>query len=386
MRARTRGAAALALPAVVLAVVLAAPLAAKELATGRGASIDVPAGFTPGEGDGGTRFAYFDPTGEMELDILVYEPARFASAAAMAADAVARLGSTGDSSAFPYAGREAVLAELSFPIDGAPRRGYALFVAGRDGESDHALLAHAPAARFDAWGEVVISALDGFSIDRAARREPGPVSQFLLAWPPSRAGRRTVDLPAGAVDLPWSDAEAAQERDVAEREYRVLSLYVGAEEYWNDAWGRFYRMAYRESAARLDGLVDAIARALPADDPTETARRVLAWVQGFGYERDPEGIDFVPPLEAAFARRGDCDARAVVMAIVLERLGIDCVLMLSRAYAHAMLAVDVPGGGQRFTFGGRAYLVAETTAPVGLGMIAADQADFSRWVGVDLGD
>ena len=129
----------------------------------------------------------------------------------------------------------------------------------------------------------------------------------------------------------------------------------------------------------------AIARSLPADDPTECARRVLAWVQGFSYERDLAGIDYVPPLAAAFGRRGDCDARAVVMAIVLEGLGIDCVLMLSREYSHAMLAVDVPGGGQRFPFGGGEYLVAETTAKVGLGMIDADQADFSKWLGVDLG-
>ncbi len=74
------------------------------------------------------------------------------------------------------------------------------------------------------------------------------------------------------------------------------------------------------------------------------------------------------------------------MAIVLEGLGIDCVLMLSREYSHAMLAVDVPGGGQRFPFNGREYLVAETTAKVGLGMIDAEQADFTKWLGVDLGN
>jgi hypothetical protein len=72
--------------------------------------------------------------------------------------------------------------------------------------------------------------------------------------------------------------------------------------------------------------------------------------------------------------------------MILERLGIDCVLMLSREYSHAMLAVDVPGGGQRFPFKGRMYLVAETTAKVGLGMIDASQADFSKWLGVDLGE
>jgi hypothetical protein len=145
-------------------------------------------------------------------------------------------------------------------------------------------------------------------------------------------------------------------------------------------------MVYKESASELDDLSLALSKSLPANDPTESARRVLAWVQGFTYERDSAGIDFVPPLTAAFERRGDCDSRAMVMAIILERVGVDCVLMISREYSHAMLAVDVPGGGQRFTYNGKAYLVAETTAKVGIGMIDSTQADFSKWLGVDLGE
>jgi hypothetical protein len=74
------------------------------------------------------------------------------------------------------------------------------------------------------------------------------------------------------------------------------------------------------------------------------------------------------------------------MAIVLERLGIDCVLMISREYSHAMVGVGVPGGGQRFTVDGRAYLVAETTAKVAIGLIDAGQADRSKWLGVDVGN
>jgi hypothetical protein len=370
----------------LLGIVLVAPIAAKELATGQGASIDMPSGFAPGEGDGRTRFAYFDPVGEMELDMLVYEPARFDGADTMAADAAVRLDAHGDTSLFTYSGRDAALSEIAFTMDGVARKGYGLFIAGGDGEADYALLAHVAVSRFDAYGELVISALDGFSVDRAARREPGPISQFLLTWPPGRTARKTAVLPAGVVDLPWSVEEAAQELEIAEREYRILALYTDTDDLWVDAWGRFYRMVYRESAARLDELAAAFARSLPADDPTEWARRALAWVQGFSYERDLAGIDYVPPLAAAFERRGDCDARAVVMAIVLEGLGVDCVLMLSREYSHAMLAVDVPGGGQRFLFGGREYLVAETTAKVGLGMIDTEQADFTRWLGVDLGD
>jgi hypothetical protein len=166
----------------------------------------------------------------------------------------------------------------------------------------------------------------------------------------------------------------------------VLTAYANEEDLALEAWKRFYRMAYRESAARLDNLALEASRVLPVDDPTEVARRLLAWVQGFNYERDEKGMDFVPPLASAYEGRGDCDSRAVVAAVILERLGIDAILMVSREYSHAMLGVDVPGGGQRFAFNGKKYLVGETTAKVGIGLVAADKADWNKWMGINLGD
>ena len=311
----------------------------------------------------------------------------------MAAKTLEKLDSKGLSSSFVYEGRSAVIADLSFALGGSPRKGYALFVSGSPASAGtpasgngYALLAHVGASRFDAASDFIMSCLDAFSIDRDARRSPGPVSQFLLPWPVPRPDRKPIVLPGGRVELPWSPEEARQELSTVQREYRILTSYRDSTTLWVDAWARFYRMVYRESAARLEGFTKAFARYLPHDDPTESARRVLAWVQDFVFERDLSGIDFVPPLVAAFERRGDCDSRALVMAIILERLGIDCVLMLSREYSHAMLAVGVPGGGQRFPFEGKEYLVAETTANVGLGMIDSSHADFSKWLGVDLGE
>jgi hypothetical protein len=371
---------------------MVAPVSAKELISDTGAVFDMPSGFTAGDGDGKTRFAYFDANDGMELDIRIYEPGRYASAEAMAEDITGQMGSHGDATGFTYQGRRAVLANLDFAMNGGARKGYAVFIAGAAAasaaprESGYALVATSAASRFDAYSELIISCLDSFSIDRAARRFPGPVSQFLLAWPAARNEKRAVALPSGTVPLPWSLEEEKQVRYVAEREYRVMTLYLQSDTLWRDAWARYYRMVYKESAARLDGLTEAFAATLPADDPTESARRVLSWVQGFLYERDFAGTDFVPPLTAAFEKRGDCDSRAMVMAIILERRGIDSILMVSRDYSHAMLAVDVPGGGQRFSFGGKAYLVAETTANVGIGMMDASQTDASKWLGVDVGN
>lgn len=369
------------------------PVAARELAADSGAVIDMPAGFTPGEGDGKTRFAYFDANNGMELDIRIYEPGHYPSAQSMAADILGQIGSKGDVSSFTYQGHDAVIADMAFALDGVAQKGYALFIAGTVSGSDdastgpgYALIASTAASRFDSYSELLISSLDSFSIDRVARRFPGPVSQFLFPWPAVRSEKKETALPSGRVSLAWSTDEEKQTLSIAQREYHVMTMYLKSETLWQEAWARYYRMIYKESAARLDSFTEALSASLPANDPTETARRVLAWIQGFLYERDFAGIDFVPPLTAAFERRGDCDSRAMVMAIVLERLGIDSVLMVSREYSHAMLAVDVPGGGQRFPFNGKSYLVAETTAKVGIGQIDASQTDISKWLGVDLGN
>ncbi|HRZ65880.1 MAG TPA: hypothetical protein P5133_13190 [Spirochaetia bacterium] len=399
------------LPRLFLALLLLAAswtgaLASEELWSDSGFFVDMPAGFQLQDGDGKTRFAFADPEGIMEFDILAYESGRYAGAEALAADSIRRLGSAGESESFSYEGRKAVFAELAFGLDGGKRKGFAIYIEGRKAqapaaapqagapaakagapERHYALLVHAAEADFDSCLPFFLSCLDSFSIDRGARRAPGPLSQYLLPWPPERKALKKVLLPGGAsVELPWSPREASQEEETAAREHGVLKAYAEDPELALEAWARFYRMVYRESAARLDRLALELARSLPRDDPTETARRILAWVQLFVYERDLEGIDFVPPLASAYEARGDCDARAVVAVALLERLGIDAILMLSSAYSHALFAVDVPGGGQRFAFGGKNYLVAETTAKVGLGMIAQDQADWSKWLGVQLGD
>jgi hypothetical protein len=374
---------------------LALPAPADELWSDLGFFVEMPAGFQLQGGDKKTNFAFSDPEGGMDFMILSYEPLRFAGVEALAAESLRKLGSKGESEGFEYEGRKAVFAELSFSVGAQARKGMAIFIEGRKpaapgpapAERSYALVAQAEAADFEAYSPFVFSCLDSFSIDAAARRAPGPLSQYLLAWPPERIATKKVILPGGErAELPWSPREAEAEEETAAREHGVLKAYAQDPDYGAEAWARFYRMVYRESATRLDRLSLEFARILPREDPTEVARRVLAWVQGFAYERDLEGIDFVPPLTAAYEARGDCDARAMVAIALLERLGIDAILMLSAPYSHAMFAVDVPGGGQRFPFEGKQYLVAETTGKVGIGQIAKDQADWSKWLGVQLGD
>jgi len=392
-------------------LLVALPARADILWSDMGFYVDMPEGFYLANGDGKTRFAFLSPDDGMEFDIISYDPGRYASAQALATDALKKIGSAGEMESFEYQGRSCIFAELVFTIGGAAKQGYAVFLAGRAApaaqtaptappggagtapaappasatpERSIALLAYANSGDFEAYADFILSCLDCFSIDKAALRMPGPVSQYLLPWPAPHDATKTVAFGDARIELPWSDLEAEQEQGTAGREFRVLQAYGTEGDLWKAAWARTYRMIYRESAARLDRLAIELDRYLP-EDPTDAARALLVWSQGFSYERDQEGIDFVDPLTAAYEGRGDCDSRAMVVSIILERRGIDSILMVSATYSHALLAVDVPGGGQRFSFDGKDYLVGETTAKVGLGMIAQDQADWSQWVGIQLG-
>lgn len=379
--------------AFLLAVFITIPtirLHAELLVSDSGFYLDIPEGFSLTEGDGTSRFAFTSPDGGMELTLLSYDRSRYANAEVLATELLKKLGSEGERESYSYQGLKCVFAQLVFEMDGVSKEGYAVFVGPPEKSASGsgklvAILAYTDAEALTDYADFIFSSLDSFSADRAALRAPGPVSQFLLPYPAARDSTKRLRFGKTEFELPWNAEEAAQEEDIAGREFRVLQAYGQTKDLWKPAWARAYRMIYRESAPRLDRLAVQLDMLLP-EDPTDAARSLLQWTQGFTYERDLEGADFVDPLTAAYEGRGDCDSRAMVAAIILERRGIDSILMVSAEYSHALLGVDVPGGGQRFKFEDKDYLVGETTAKVGLGMVAADQADWSKWIGIQLGD
>ncbi|MCX7023779.1 MAG: hypothetical protein NT080_04075 [Spirochaetes bacterium] len=389
-------------PAALAALILAfvpAFAAAEELYSDSGFYIDMPEGFQFTGGDGKNNFSFTDPNEVIKFQVILYDGARYASAAAGMAEIARKLGAEADSEEFTYQRRKAVLADLSFDLGGSAEEGYALFVDGLQKnpegapERDFLLLAYVPASEFEEYQDFILSCIDAFSIDAEARLYPGPVSQFDTPWDPARRKPTFLDFGGVQLSVPYDPAEAEASQFLVEREFRVLTAYAGAEDLAALAWSRFFRMVYRDSFHRLDYLALEVARAsmtkTPAGSmpsPVDRARSVLSWTQGFTYARDPEGSDFVNPLSTAFERRGDCDSRSLLMAILLKHDGVDAIVMVSEAYAHAMAAIDAEGAGARFPFAGRQWLVAETTAKVDIGQIAQSVSDPKGWLGIALPD
>jgi len=170
-----------------------------------------------------------------------------------------------------------------------------------------------------------------------------------------------------------------------EREARILSPYgTLSRELFEAAWRRYFRVIYRDSFMRLQPLAGQIRTRLEADrvPRVDYPGEILAWLQGFDYERTGGLSDFLAPLSCVVGSAGDCDSLALTYVILLHHLDFDAIAMVSDRYAHALAAVDVPGPGARFEFEGRQWLVAELTDDVELGQIAAEMADPAWWIGV----
>ena len=354
-----------------------------------GFHLDLPEGFELAGGDGKSRFSFVQTQSGVSADFVAYAAGRYADPEALAADAIGRLSATGDKSSFDYRGRAATVARIEFRGPAGPTEGWLLAIElgppGSLAGGRPLLLALAyGAAGTDRLDHIGLSVLDSLAPSAEDRLFPGPVSVF--SFPAE--GRESVRLTIGdtAAEAPIDASDKAASKALVDREFAVLATYSNSP-LWKEAWARFYRAIWRDAYDRLTGIAFAVERELGAgtDRPTDRvlAERALAWVQDFRYERDLLGSDFVDLISAATERRGDCDSRALLFAVILQKANIDAILMVSRDYGHAMAAVRVEGTGAKFKHGETDWIVAETTAKVPLGLIGKNVSDTGKWLGID---
>ena len=357
-----------------------------------GFSIDLPVSYVFIGGNGLDRFSFANPDGA-NFDLVVYHagdgrPQPSASLRELVQDVQRRLNNRGDVDSFRFRGREAFVIELNFPLAGAGGRtaamtGWAIALelgyAPPGGPRPMLLaLAYGPAEKADLL-VFHLSALNSIAPEEGDRLAPGPISEFLYP----RQTRISVPVFGMGIEAEIfaEDAEAAQA--LVDREFMLLYRYADAPN-WQEAWQRFYRAIHRDSYCRLADLAFHVERKLnlPATDDRDFAEQLLRWVQTFKYERDLEGSDFVNLVSAATEGRGDCDSRAMLWALILRKANIPSGIMVSRHFGHAMGLAEVPGAGARFEVNGQRFLVAETTADVGIGLIDQEKSGVEHWLGI----
>jgi len=354
-----------------------------------GFSIDLPLSYEFIGGNGRDRFSFANAEGA-NFDIIIYHTGggtHYASLAALVQDVQRRLNNSGDVDSFQFRGREVYVIELAFSLSdaaGRPNRmsGWAIAVelenAAASGPPPMLLaLAYGPEEK-----DLLVfhlSALNSIAPEAQDRYAPGPITEFL--YPRQTRVRAPVFGLGFEAEIFAEDAEGAQ--SLVDREFLLLHRYLNAPN-WQQAWQRFYRAIYRDSVYRLADIAFEVERRLnmPAGDDRDFAERLLRWVQTFYYERDFEGSDFVNLVSAATEGRGDCDSRAMLWALILRQANIPSGIMVSRHFGHAMGLAELPGSGARFEVNGRPFLVAETTADVGIGLIDQGMSAGEHWLGI----
>ena len=68
------------------------------------------------------------------------------------------------------------------------------------------------------------------------------------------------------------------------------------------------------------------------------------------------------PSEFSANFKGDCDTRSLFLYMFLKQLGYDTAILISEAYGHAILGVNIPGQGKYVKYKGKKYLTLETTS------------------------
>ncbi len=354
-----------------------------------GYSLDLPEGWIPFDASDMAKLSFTDPASGAMLQISIFAHERSITAQQMENDLRKQLKGEGSGTVFSFSGRDCYLSDVTFTSAGNPFRGFILVVRALDrgGISpptlDGILIAFAPIERYEKARDDLLSALDSFSPDQAAKLLPGPISQLSDAYPDD--DRKTLAIQFLGETLPVTVGKGEQESEQAlvEREARLLASYKAGQ---IPAWQRFYRMIFRDGYHRLDGILAGLKREMEARGvaPQDTPTTLLCWIQGFTFQRTGTLSDFLSPIAVAASEAGDCDSRALLYAALLDQLGYDAMIFVSPRYGHALAGVKLDRQGATISFADKRYIVAEMTEPVDIGLIAKDMADPTAWIGMPL--
>ena len=130
-------------------------------------------------------------------------------------------------------------------------------------------------------------------------------------------------------------------------------------------WAEVYRRIYNHSFPQMKPVLEGFNKIFVEEnfDFRDRIYFVITFVQNIKYERPGGVLDLFPPLGTIAYRFGDCDSKALLLYVILEKMGVDCAMLWSYNYKHAMLGIKVNGRGNFLTANGKKYYFLETTYP-----------------------
>ena len=345
-------------------------------------TIDLPEGFKLTNSNNKDRFMFSSLLLPCKLQISFDAKTKFAGTAQAADNISSQLRATRKDLEFLWCEKRGLFSTITFSLDD----GYLGWVMVLELQNAWLTLTGF-SKKTDAklCEAMIISAFDSVTISQGSYYVPGPVTACL--YPRQAAEKKTVIFDGSTLSFFADKIDQEANKSVVDREFEILTHYLNTE-YVVSAWKRYYLCIFRDSWKRLQSFSFEIKNDLAAKnllaDKSAVVKKVLEFVQNFTYVRDHSGTDFVDLATAASERTGDCDTRSLLMNVILAQLGIKSITFVSPEFSHAICGVDIDGKGYKMAYGGIRYLVAETTAKVNLGQIAADIADTSKWFAVEL--
>lgn len=378
-----------------------------------GYSLDLPEGFRIADAtEDGMSYLFAHDRMPVELILKLYDNTM--DAPETMAIALKRLHSTyGEMETFEW--RNVDCAVTQFKMMGQ-YEGWGLSVPLALKNATLVLLCYAPSDVADSVQQFIISCINSLAVDRGSYYEPGPITTF--AFPKTGALPVTLEIAGKSIktEIDSDDVEAAQ--FLVECEYAVLTIYAGHEK-WREAWQRYYRMIFRDSAGRMkrvafdirntlmplasgaarsgntsEGVsttaIDTDGNAQPLTIATNNEKvalvqMLLSWTQDFSYERGKAAsTDFTPVPACLLGEGNDCDSRAMLLSAISHHLGINSAVFVSREYGHALYGADLPEKGAKIKAGETEYLLGETTTKVALGLVAQEFSDIKKWLAIPM--
>ena len=130
-------------------------------------------------------------------------------------------------------------------------------------------------------------------------------------------------------------------------------------------WARIYQIVYWESFPQVKTIAEGFNHIFIKEKMNSKDRVlfIISFVQNIKYDRPGGALDLFAPLGTISKRFGDCDTKTLLLYVLLERMGIDCAMLWSQYYKHAMLGVNLPARGNYKILNGKKYYFLETTYP-----------------------
>lgn len=156
--------------------------------------------------------------------------------------------------------------------------------------------------------------------------------------------------------------------ELASMNYSDLGLqsrFSDPEKEARTVWAEVYRRVYNFSVPQMKNVLEGFNKIFreekfPSNDKIQF---VITFIQNITYGRPGGTLDLFPPIGTLAYRYGDCDTKALLLYVILEKMGVDCAMLWSYNYKHAMLGIKVSARGDYLSTNGKKYYFLETTYP-----------------------